>query len=138
MLLTGDARGDKILEWLKAEGYPEGKAHFDVLKLPHHGSDRNVSPEFFEKVTADNYVVCGDGKHGNPEPKTFQMLFDARADDENFKIYMTFSPEELAEHKDYQKHDNDQLLNEILDAKPGRRDKIKFPGVKETSISISV
>jgi len=138
MLLTGDARGDKILDWLIAEGYPEGKAHFDVIKLPHHGSDRNVTPEFFEKVTADNYVFCGDGKHGNPEPKTFQMLFDARAESDNFKIYMTFSPEQLAEHKDYKKHGNDRLLNEILDAKPGRRDKLKFPDVKQESISISV
>ena len=138
MLLTGDARGDKILEWLKADGFPEGKAHFDVIKLPHHGSDRNVSPEFFEKITTDNYVFCGDGKHGNPEPKTFQMLFDARGDAADFKIYMTFSPDELAEHKDYKKAGNDQLLNDILDAKPGRRDKLRFPGFNETSISISV
>ena len=138
MLLTGDARGDKILEWLKADGFTEGKAHFDVIKLPHHGSDRNVSPEFFEKITADNYVFCGDGKHGNPEPKTFQMLFDARGDAADFKIYMTFSPDELAEHKDYKKAGNDQLLNDILDAKPGRWDKLRFPDFNETSITISV
>ncbi len=138
VLLTGDARGDKILEWLETEGYPEGKAHFDVLKLPHHGSDRNVSPEFFEKVTADNYVICGDGKHGNPEPETFRMIFDAREKGEKFKIYMTYSPDELAQHKDYNKTGNVELLNEILDAKPGRRDKLRFPGVKEASIIISV
>jgi len=138
MLLTGDARGDMILEWLEAEGFPEGKAHFDVLKLPHHGSDRNVSPEFFEKVTADHYVICGDGKHGNPEPETFRMIFDAREKDAKFKIHMTYSPDELARHKDYNKTGNVESLNEILDAKPGRRNKLKFPAVKESSISISV
>jgi beta-lactamase superfamily II metal-dependent hydrolase len=138
MLLTGDARGDMILEWLEAEGYPEGKAHFDVLKLPHHGSDRNVSTEFFEKVTADNYVICGDGKHGNPEPKTFQMIFNAREKDAKFKIHMTYSPDELAQHKDYIKAGNVELLKEILDEKPRRREKLGFPDVKEASITISV
>ena len=138
MLLTGDARGDKIMEWLEAEGYPEGQAHFDVIKLPHHGSDRNVSSGFFEKVTADNYVICGDGKHGNPEPETFRMIFDTRKKDAKFKIHMTYSPDELAQHKDYKKAGNVELLNEILDEKPRRRNKLKFPDGKEVSLTVSV
>ena len=138
ILLTGDARGDMILEWLEAEGYSEGKAHFDVLKLPHHGSDRNVSLEFFEKVTADHYVICGDGKHGNPEPETFRMIFNAREKDAKYKIHMTYNPAELAQHKDYNKTGNVELLNEILDAKPGRRNKLKFPDGKEVSLTVSV
>jgi hypothetical protein len=89
-------------------------------------------------VTADHYVICGDGKHGNPEPETFQMIFDAREKDKKFKIHMTYCPDELAQHKDYIKAGNVELLNEILDAKPGRRNKLKFPAVKESSISIFV
>ena len=53
MLLTGDARGDDILDGLKGAGLLNaGTCHFDVLKVPHHGSDRNVSTEFFQQVTA--------------------------------------------------------------------------------------
>jgi len=29
--------------------------------IPHHGSDRNVDPEFFKRVTADHYIVSGNG-----------------------------------------------------------------------------
>lgn len=80
MLLTGDARGDMILEWLEESGLlaADGRFHFNLLKLPHHGSDRNVTPEFFARVTTDHYVISGDGEYGNPEPRTLEMLFAAR------------------------------------------------------------
>ena len=80
ILLTGDARGDTMLAALRELGLiGDGKVlRVDVLKLPHHGSDNNVEPDFFENIHADHYVFCGDGSHGNPERGTLQMLFDAR------------------------------------------------------------
>ena len=51
----------------------------DLLKLPHHGSDRNVNREFFERVTAETYVVSANGKHGNPDLPTLLWLVDAAA-----------------------------------------------------------
>jgi hypothetical protein len=53
-------------------------AHFDVLKVPHHGSDRNVTVDFFRRLPADHYIVSGNGKHGNPELETLRMLAEAR------------------------------------------------------------
>ena len=89
MLLTGDARGDFVLAGLKrAKLLKSGKIHVDLLKIPHHGSDNNVDTDFFRAVTADNYVVSGDGEHGNPEVSTFQMISDARGQDE-FTIHLT-------------------------------------------------
>jgi beta-lactamase superfamily II metal-dependent hydrolase len=136
MLLTGDARGDMILGWLKAAGWEDGRAHFDIVKLPHHGSDRNVTPEFFKKVTADSYVVCGDGKHGNPEPAMFEMLFQARPDDE-YQVFMTYSPDELAGHRDFIEDERANKLKAVLAAAPNRF-KLSFPGPGETSITVSV
>jgi hypothetical protein len=80
MLLTGDASGDKVMEGLEAQGLlpPGGTMKVDVLKLMHHGSNRNVDVDFFQRVIADHYVFCGDGKHGNPERETLEMLFEAR------------------------------------------------------------
>ena len=66
----------------------------DILKMPHHGSDRNMEKIFLERVVADHYVFSGDGEHGNPERKTFQMLRDARKD-ENFLIHLTYPLEEI-------------------------------------------
>jgi hypothetical protein len=82
MLLTGDASGDKVLEGLEAQGLlpAGGSMKVDVLKLMHHGSDRNVDVDFFQRVLADHYVFCGDGEHGNPERKALEMLFQARPD----------------------------------------------------------
>jgi hypothetical protein len=89
MLLTGDARGDHILSGLEVNGLlAGGKLHVDLLKIPHHGSDHNVSTEFFRQVTADHYVVSGDGKHGNPEIGTLKMLSEARGN-ARFTLYLT-------------------------------------------------
>jgi Beta-lactamase superfamily domain len=79
MLLTGDARGDHIVRGLRDAGVLTGAtAHFDVLKVPHHGSDRNVTVDFFRQLPADHYIASGNGKHGNPEMETLRMLAEAR------------------------------------------------------------
>jgi hypothetical protein len=96
MLLTGDARGDTVLAGLEQAGLlaPGAGVHFDLVKLPHHGSDRNVDDDFFERITADHYIVSGDGRHGNPEPKALEMLFRARGA-EPFDLHLTYAPDEM-------------------------------------------
>jgi hypothetical protein len=79
VLLPGDARGDHIMRGLQDAGVLTGAtAHFDVLKVPHHGSDRNVTADFFRRLPADHYIVSGNGKHGNPETATLNMLAEGR------------------------------------------------------------
>jgi hypothetical protein len=92
MLLTGDARGDRILEGLKLAGLldGEGKRSIDVLKVPHHGSDNNMERCFFERLPAKHYVFSGDGEHGNPERATLKMLLDARGVDAEYTIHFTY------------------------------------------------
>ena len=78
MLLTGDGRGDHLLSGLDDLGLldADGSIHVDLLKLPHHGSNRNVTKEFFSKVTADTYVVSANGKHGNPDLATLIWIVE--------------------------------------------------------------
>jgi hypothetical protein len=98
ILLTGDARGDKILDGLELAGLlkddDESTMHVDILKVPHHGSDRNMDPIFFRRVTADHYVFSGNGEHGNPERETLEMLLDERGE-EDFTIHLTYPIEEI-------------------------------------------
>lgn len=96
MLLTGDARGDKILEGLEACGLMGigGTMNVDVLKVPHHGSSNNFERDFFSRVRADHYVFSGDGEHGNPERETMEMLLDARGMDE-FTIHLTYEIDDI-------------------------------------------
>ena len=78
VLLTGDARGDHILQGLEQSGElaPGGSRHFRLVKLQHHGSIRNVEQDFFERLTADVYLVSADGKHGNPDLAALTLLVD--------------------------------------------------------------
>ena len=89
MLLTGDARGDVILDALEAAGLSEqGRAHFDLLKVQHHGSSHSTTQEFFERVTADQYVISGNGRAGNPHPDALRWLSQARHG-QPFTAYLT-------------------------------------------------
>jgi hypothetical protein len=109
MLLTGDARGDKVLEGLELVGLlkNDGKStmHVDVFKGPHHGSDRNADPILFRRVTADHYVFSGNGEHGNPERETLQMLLDERGDEDDYTIHLTYPIDEIdvARKEDWKK-----------------------------------
>jgi|SRR5262245_268080 len=96
MLLTGDARGDRILQGLELVGLMKkgGKIKVDLLKVPHHGSANNVDHDFFERIVAKHYVLSGDGEHGNPERETLEMLFKARGN-EDYTIHLTYPINEI-------------------------------------------
>jgi Metallo-beta-lactamase superfamily len=93
LLLTGDARSDEIVAGLEGEGLLPANEPLtvDVLKLPHHGSSRNVDPTFFERVRARNYVISGNGRDGNPENDTLTMLCDSRLNDTDpWTLWLTY------------------------------------------------
>ena len=115
MLLTGDSRGDHIIKGLESAGLMEhGKCHVDLLKLPHHGSERNMEPAFFETVTADHYVISSNGeKFDNPDQHTLEWLTAARKGAGHFTIYLTYP---VAEFK-YNKRKNIQKeIQTFIDA----------------------
>ncbi len=80
MLLTGDGRCDDILDGLVSAGKlpAGGKLHVNLLKLPHHGSARNITPAFFQTITADHYVISANGRDDNPDEPTLRVLTEAR------------------------------------------------------------
>ncbi|MFL6334132.1 MAG: ComEC/Rec2 family competence protein [Pyrinomonadaceae bacterium] len=83
MLLTGDGLADDILEGLREAKVLKdgGTLHVDVLKMPHHGSVRNVTEEFLRTVTADHYVMSANGKYDNPDLDTLQLFSKVRGGD---------------------------------------------------------
>ncbi|QBE66757.1 hypothetical protein EWM63_30455 [Pseudoduganella lutea] len=90
MLLTGDARGDHVLAGLEEAGMldAEGRVFFDLLKVPHHGSDRNLEPAFFERVQARHYVISADGRHDNPSADTLVWIA-AAARTRGWRLWLT-------------------------------------------------
>ena len=91
ILLTGDGRGDHTLAGLEQAGRLDshGKIALDVLKVPHHGSDRNVEKDYFARLKAKHYLISADGKHDNPDLATLEMISAARPDDA-FTIHLTY------------------------------------------------
>lgn len=81
-LFTGDGRGDHLLDGLGQANLlsASGTLHVNLFKLPHHGSDRNVTKTFLKKVTADHYIASANGKNGNPDYSTLSWLVIAAKD----------------------------------------------------------
>jgi hypothetical protein len=79
ILFTGDGRSDHLLDGLGAAGLLDsaGRMHVDLLKLAHHGSNRNTTKTFFKKVTADTYVASANGKDDNPDLATLIWIVEA-------------------------------------------------------------
>ncbi len=95
MLLTGDSRGDLILKALEEAGLTDqGIFHCDVLKIPHHGSPRNSTEEFFQRVRASHYVVSGNGSQGNPSVETLGLLTKTRGAEE-YTVWFTNLSDEI-------------------------------------------
>lgn len=115
MLLTGDARGDKILEGLQLAGLlgagKNSKIKVDLLKVPHHGSSNNLDKDFFERIIARHYVFSGNGEHGNPEREALEMLLAARGN-EAYEIHLTYPVDEIDKErkKDWDKERNKQIV----------------------------
>ena len=98
MLLTGDARGGYIVESLsEAKLLVDGKCKVDILKLPHHGSARNCTPDLFDAVIADHYVISANGQNDNPDLETFDNLFAARPNG-GYTIWLTNDVEDAVAH----------------------------------------
>jgi hypothetical protein len=79
ILLTGDGTSDDVLEGLRQQKLlnKAGKLSVDVLKLPHHGSARNIRKAFFDVVTAKTYIISANGKYNNPDLATLIWLVSA-------------------------------------------------------------
>ncbi|HWR13990.1 MAG TPA: MBL fold metallo-hydrolase [Terriglobales bacterium] len=102
ILLTGDGRSDHLLNGLETAGLLQnGKLHVDVLKLMHHGSDRNVTKTFFKKVTADTYVASANGRDDNPDLATLIWIAEAAQEQQReITIFVTNDTPSVASFKE--------------------------------------
>jgi hypothetical protein len=91
ILLTGDGRGDHTLQGLEQAGLLDAKGNIevDVLKMPHHGSIRDIDLDYLQKIRARHFVFSADGKFSNPDLDTLKLLSKARPDDD-FTIHLTY------------------------------------------------
>ena len=80
MLFTGDAFDascdirDTLISWNPGVATPG--LQLDVLKIPHHGSDRTADSGFYLYCRAYVYIVSGDHANtsGNPKVSTLKAI----------------------------------------------------------------
>ncbi len=125
LLLTGDGHGNDLLDGLaqaKLLG-PDKRLHVNVLKLPHHGSQRNVTRKFFERVTADQYVICANGQNGNPDLNTLKWLVETtRAEGRRIEIYITNSTQSTSQL--VAEYDPDEYGYRLIEMKSGEHSMV--------------
>ena len=134
ILLTGDGRGDHTLDELEQSGLlVDGKLDVDILKLPHHGSVRNVAPKYFDTIRARHYVISADGRNRNPDITTLEQLSASRPDD-GFTIHFTYA------FDDFTVPEIGNHVREFFEAEKGRGRKyeVRTRAKGETSITIAL
>jgi hypothetical protein len=172
MLLTGDARGDDVVNGLVDAGllgvdaaypvredFPQGRAgtrrwkeelsaadavdpvssfRVDLLKVPHHGSDRNTTEGFFRRVLADRYVISADGNHGNPDVPTLRRIAAAKGDTP-YTLYFSFTADQhLREDNEEFAAALEKVHQWVTDEKPAGCTVIHRAGAGVPSVSVDL
>jgi len=75
-----DAHADTLINGLKIFEYDkENPVPAEVVKLSHHGSNRNISLELLEMIDTDQFVVTTNGnKHGHPDKKGLAKILKSK------------------------------------------------------------
>lgn len=102
MLMLADAWAEDVLEavlQLKSEGC---SMMFDAIKISHHGSFHNTSPELLSIVDAPVYFISSNGsKHGHPDIEILRAIVDRKASFVR-TLYFNYSTLESKEIRSYQ------------------------------------
>lgn len=76
ILLPGDATPEKLSKALNVYGKGEPMT-FDMVKLPHHGSYKNVTQQILGKIACSDYIISTNGvKYYHPDKKMMVKVFN--------------------------------------------------------------
>lgn len=73
MLFTGDAFADDLANVAQMHAGDDG---FFLVKLPHHGSDSNISTEMLNSFKCSHFLICTDQRPDRPSQATIDLLVD--------------------------------------------------------------
>lgn len=94
VLFLGDAHAETIVDSLM-ELYGKGNAPFwfDAVKLSHHGSYNNNSPELLKLVRCNNWLISTNGdKYNHPDLPTLAHII-ANGNNHEPRLYFNYNIE---------------------------------------------
>ena len=72
-LFLGDAHAEDVIEGLNILGF--NNHQFDVVKISHHGSERNTNIELLSLLGKTDYILCANNeKHYHPNNMTLARI----------------------------------------------------------------
>lgn len=89
LLFLGDAWAEEVIRGLKKISGLLLPFTFDAIKISHHGSYRNTSPELLELIDSPHYLISTNGeKHFHPDVAVLKAIVDRPA---NFERHLYFN-----------------------------------------------
>lgn len=80
ILMLADAWAEDVVPALRALQSQGCSMVFDAIKISHHGSLHNTSPELLQLVDAPRYIVSSNGMaHGHPDMEVLAEIVDRPA-----------------------------------------------------------
>ncbi|BCE03460.1 AVAST type 1 anti-phage system MBL fold metallo-hydrolase Avs1a [Marinicellulosiphila megalodicopiae] len=101
LLMLADAWAEDVLEALLELKSSGVSMSFDGIKISHHGSFRNTSPELLGLIDAPNYFISSNGsKHNHPDIELLVAIVERPA---NFPrtLYFNYSTTASNEIREY-------------------------------------
>ncbi len=81
LLFLGDAWAEDMLAQLRLLNAAGHSMRFDAIKISHHGSLRNTSPELLALIDAPVYFISSNGVgHGHPDFEVLAAIVDRPAE----------------------------------------------------------
>lgn len=91
MLFTGDTFAVNLCDMVKEQEEKGQDVHYDLVKLPHHGSSANISQDMLDKLNCKCFVISADGverkKQIRPNQETVDHLNAYGEVHEGVKLY---------------------------------------------------
>jgi hypothetical protein len=129
ILMTGDARGDYIVDGLKrANRFGADGIDVDILKVQHHGSSHNNDGQFFHDIRARHYVISANGMYDNPDLTTLENILGGRGFQSGYTIWLT--------NRGQPGSDLRQMLDTFMSKWP--QVDIRFRGETEPSLKVDL
>lgn len=96
-LFLGDAHAEDVIEGLNILGFSNHQ--FDVVKISHHGSERNTNIELLSLLGKTDYILCANNEthHSHPNNITLARILSL---DKNPTIHLSSNSSNLSEKID--------------------------------------